>query len=179
MLDRSARVSQKPGVLDRECGHERCGCDGCAEALPVPVENERGECRRERLDGEEGADEEGDGGVQRARFGGSRGQAGSPAIGGPAGHQHPFELCCESGGERDAERKRELGAHSLRYRRERRSPGEWLERERVLGEPGPLVRGTRRNDDPLSHWPAAGSPRRSTWRPSIPSRSRKCPCRCA
>src|SRR5437764_12421697 len=81
MLDRSARVSQKPGVLDRECGHERCGCDGCAEALPVPVENERGERRRERLDGEEGADEEGDGGVQRARFGGSRGQAGSPAIG--------------------------------------------------------------------------------------------------
>src|SRR5205814_5027003 len=129
--------------------------DGCAEALPVPVENERGECRRERLYGEEGADEEGDGGVQRARFGGSRGQAGSPAIGGPAGHQHPFELCCESGGERDAERKRELGAHSLRYRREQRSPGEWLERERVLGEPRPLVRVTRGHDDPLTHRPAA------------------------
>src|SRR5438067_11129035 len=55
MLDQSARVGQKPGVLDCECGHERCGCDGCAEALPVPVENERGERRRERLDGEEGA----------------------------------------------------------------------------------------------------------------------------
>src|SRR4051812_3904205 len=46
---------KKPRVLDRERGHESCGCDGCAEALPVPVENQRGERRGERLDGEEGA----------------------------------------------------------------------------------------------------------------------------
>src|SRR5205085_1870423 len=58
------------------------------------------------------------------------------------------------GGECDAERERELGAHRLGYRRERRSAGGSLERERVLGEPGPLVRVTRRHDDPLAHWTA-------------------------
>src|SRR5207249_3693522 len=32
-------VGEQPSVLDHECDHQACGCDGCAEALPVPVEN--------------------------------------------------------------------------------------------------------------------------------------------
>lgn len=53
-------MTREPYVLDNQREHEACGCDGCAEALPVPVENERSERRRERLDGEEGAAEEGE-----------------------------------------------------------------------------------------------------------------------
>ena len=138
-------------MLNNEREHQSCGCDGCAEALPVPEENEGGERCRERLDREEGAGEEGDGAVQGARASWARGGAGTAAIGGPARHQHPFDLGCEGSGERDAERERELGAHRHRYRRETRLPREPLERERVPSEPGPLVRVNRLDDDPPRH----------------------------